>query len=102
MQVVQAAAAGRSAFSPAVLAKLREPLAAEAQEAPLNDQERQILWLICEEKSNAEIAAALYTSQKSVERRLTALFRKLGVRTRVGAAVWFTQYETKKGRPAEW
>lgn len=93
LQVVQSAATSQDAYSPQVLEKLLE----EDKSSPstLTEFEEKLLQLICAEKSNANIAAALNTSPKTVERRLTDLYAKLRVEGRVGAAVWFTQYQNR-------
>ncbi|VAW31357.1 hypothetical protein MNBD_CHLOROFLEXI01-173 [hydrothermal vent metagenome] len=53
----------------------------------LTEQDKLILQLICVEKSNHEIAETLHLSERTVCRYLEEIYAKLGVRTRVGAAV---------------
>jgi DNA-binding CsgD family transcriptional regulator len=67
----------------------------------LDESEKQLLRLICAEKSNAELATALNISKKTVERYLSLLYIKLGVQGRVGAAVWFGQYDNLQSQPSE-
>lgn len=48
--------------------------------------ERRIAALVASGHTNAEIAAALYVSVKTVEANLTRIYRKLGLRSRVDLA----------------
>jgi len=52
----------------------------------LSPREREILWLICDGKSNLAIAQALRISPWTVSSYLRRVFAKLGVSTRTGAA----------------
>jgi DNA-binding NarL/FixJ family response regulator len=53
----------------------------------LTDRERQVLELVVTGKTNREIGAALGISEKTVEKHLASVFSKLGVASRVEAAV---------------
>ncbi|MDJ0941878.1 MAG: alpha/beta fold hydrolase [Kiloniellales bacterium] len=61
----------------------------------LSPREREILSLICEAKSNPEIAAALAISERTVRNHATNIFRKLGIKSRAEAIVYLY-----KGREA--
>jgi DNA-binding NarL/FixJ family response regulator len=50
-------------------------------------REQQIIELVCEAKSNREIAAALSLSEKTVKRYMTILMQKMNVRNRVQLAI---------------
>lgn len=52
----------------------------------LSDREREIAGLVAEGRTNKEIAAALFLSDKTVERHLSRTFEKLGLRSRVELA----------------
>ncbi len=58
--------------------------------ADLPAREREVLDLVAEGRSNAEIAAALHLGEATVKGYLTTAFARLGVRNRVEAAllVW--------------
>lgn len=52
----------------------------------LTDREREIAALVCEGKTNREIAAQCFLSVKTVERHVAHLFDKLGVKSRSAVA----------------
>ncbi|WP_442601896.1 response regulator transcription factor [Paenibacillus sp. KN14-4R] len=52
------------------------------EEVSINEKEQAILQEVARGKSNKEIAANLYSSQRTVEYNLTRIFEKLGVRSR--------------------
>ena len=52
----------------------------------LTERELQVARLVVDRKTNPEIAAELFLSQKTVETHLRNIFRKVGVRTRVELA----------------
>ncbi|WP_328522209.1 helix-turn-helix transcriptional regulator [Kribbella sp. NBC_00359] len=52
----------------------------------LTDRERDVLALLADGKTNREIGAALYMSQKTASVHVTHILAKLGVRSRVQAA----------------
>lgn len=67
-------------------------IAAWTQQKPgqteLTDREMQVLRLVVEGKTNQEIGLALEISEKTVEKHLESVFTKLGVSSRVEAAVY--------------
>lgn len=54
----------------------------------LNDKEKEILRLICREYTNAEIAAKVFLSQRTVEGIRSALLDKIGVRNTAGLVLY--------------
>jgi len=54
--------------------------------ASLTERELQVAWLVVDRRTNAEIAAELFLSQKTIEAHLRNIFRKVGVSTRVEVA----------------
>jgi DNA-binding CsgD family transcriptional regulator len=58
---------------------------------PLTPREREILDLVAEGKTNADIAEILWVSPGTVRRHLENVYAKLGVHTRTAAAALFRQ-----------
>lgn len=56
-------------------------------EEKLTDMETEVLKLMGEDLTRKEIAAALYISEKTVANHITAILRKLNVRSRIGAVL---------------
>jgi DNA-binding NarL/FixJ family response regulator len=86
---VQAAAMGRAWFSPSVAAHVAawargEPPGAAA----LTGREVEVLRLVAEGKTNKEIALELAVAERTVEFHVSNILAKLGVSSRVEAAVW--------------
>jgi len=52
----------------------------------LTGRELQVAWLVVDRKTNPQIAAELFLSQKTVETHLRNIFHKMGVTTRVALA----------------
>ncbi len=59
----------------------------------LTNRENQVLDQVTAGKTNREIAVILSISEKTVEKHLETIFRKLGVESRTGAAVWAARDE---------
>ena len=97
-QAVRAAAAGDALIAPSVtrrlLARFAElPDATPAQPAaPLTEREEEVLVLVAQGLTNAEIGAELYVSPSTAKTHVASLLTKLGVRNRVEVAMW--AYET--------
>ncbi|MFI5708307.1 response regulator [Kribbella sp. NPDC051620] len=91
---VRRLAAGESLLDPAmttaVLERLRHP--AEEDEDPryksLTEQERKILDLIAEGKTNRQIAQDMFLAEKTVKNYVSGLLRKLEMDRRTEAAVY--------------
>jgi len=54
----------------------------------LTDRERQVLGLICEGRSDAEMSRMLNLSPNTVRNHVASLFRKIGVNRRSAAIIW--------------
>ena len=80
---VQTVHAGRRYFSLALRSYVPEPLGRETGELSpldsLSSRERQVLQLVVEGKSSAEIAARIHLSPKTVDTYRSRLMKKLGV-----------------------
>lgn len=93
---IRSAASGESVISPRMMGKLLSGVRAEApapaREVPeterLTPREGEILGLIARGKSNKEIARALEVAESTVKIHVQNLLRKLGLASRVQAAVY--------------
>ncbi|MDG4831552.1 response regulator transcription factor [Solwaraspora sp. WMMD1047] len=94
-QAIRAAASGAAFLSPKVTRQVLDrlpPPPAPAQEelrmvATLSDREREVLVLVAQGLSNAEIGARLWVSEGTVKTHLYRVFAKLGCDNRVRAAM---------------
>ncbi len=66
--------------------------------AGLTEREVEVLRLIAAGLTNAEIAAALYLSTKTVSRHLSNIFTKIGVTSRAGATAFAFEHQLVESR----
>jgi DNA-binding NarL/FixJ family response regulator len=79
VDAIQRVAAGGSALDPAVVSRILGRRHGDDPFGGLTPRERTVLAVMAEGKSNAGIAEALFISAASVEKHVTAIFRKLGL-----------------------
>lgn len=91
IRAIEDAAAGR----PILDSRSTQPAETRIKAVALSPQERRVLALVVEGKTNKEIAAALYLSDKTVKHYLSNACVKLGVSRRSQAAVIFARQEGK-------
>jgi DNA-binding NarL/FixJ family response regulator len=89
---IRSVAGGDALLSPGVTKGVIERFARTPRERPegldeLTAREREILELIADGLSNAEIAGRLYITEATVKTHVTHLFQKLNLRDRVQAVV---------------
>ena len=72
--------------------------AASAGLASLTPQQFRVLTMVCEGLLNKQIAFELSVSEATIKAHVTAIFRKLGVRTRTQAALLLQQMESIPGQ----
>ena len=100
---IRVVAAGNSLFGPAATQRLLDRFAPPPSDSAatkleqLTDREREILELIAQGRSNAELAQQLYLSEATVKTHVSAILRKLAVRDRVQAVI--AAYEAGLVRP---
>ena len=99
VSAVRSVARGEAVYGAAVAGRIRRFLTegragAEAAAGPfpeLTAREREILDLLADGRSNAEIASALFLSPKTIEYHLRNVYAKLGVRSRTELATTLAQ-----------
>lgn len=70
--------------------------------AGLTSAEREVVTLVSEGLTNAEIGARLHLSRRTVQGHLYRVFKKLGVRTRTElAAVWLSSVRAEASVQAQ-
>jgi DNA-binding NarL/FixJ family response regulator len=110
IEAVRQAAAGKPQLHPAITRRLisaagamahpptgPQPAAEPEPLAGLTERERQVLALLGRGRSNAEIAAALVISDKTVKSHVSNLLAKLGLADRTQAAVWAVRHGLVEG-----
>jgi DNA-binding NarL/FixJ family response regulator len=101
---VRAAAAGETLLAPAITRRLIEdfcrgpaPGAAASTAGRLSERELDVVLLVAQGLSNAEIAARLHLSEATVKSHIARILAKLDLRDRVQVAVY--AYESGIVRP---
>ena len=104
VQAIRNVAAGKSILDPAITRRVLERVKNTDThlETPstnklgsLSPQERRVLALVAEGKTNKEIGQALVLSDKTVKNYLSNIMEKLQVTRRSQAAAYFVQLSTK-------
>jgi DNA-binding NarL/FixJ family response regulator len=93
---IRAAAVGESLISPHVASKVlqrvrassAQPEIEETIRSELSEREIEVLKLIANGKENAEIAAELHISPKTVKNHISNILMKLQIENRIQAAVY--------------
>ncbi len=103
-EAIERVAAGESLLDPGitdkVLARMRQLAAGETDElASLSPQERRILGLIAEGKTNKEIADEVFLSDKTVKNYVSSILSKLNLRRRSEAAAFIAERRAKTSEP---
>lgn len=92
VRAIEEVAAGRSLLDPEVTGRLlqhfRQLVHGREEVARLTDQERRVLALIAEGKTNREIAGALDLAEKTVKNYVSSILSKLQLKRRTEAAVY--------------
>ncbi len=88
---VRRAASGESLLDPLLVRQARARLGRDIEDErvrPLSPQERRILELIAEGKTNREISETMFLAEKTVRNYVSNLLLKLGMKHRTEAAVF--------------
>jgi DNA-binding NarL/FixJ family response regulator len=94
-------AAGQSLLDPSVTARLldhmREMAKPRVDDKPkLTDNEQKILERIAQGKTNREIAAEVFLSEKTVKKYVSNILEKLDLRRRSEAAAYITRQQSER------
>ena len=100
---LEAVGRGESLLDPAVtekvLARVRQIASGEVNDelAGLTPQERKILMLVAEGKTNKEIAGEIFLSDKTVKNYVSSILGKLNLERRAQAAAFVAQHRLNRG-----
>ena len=103
IEAIRTVGAGGSLLDPAITEKVLERIRSAAGSledklAGLTDQERHILALVAEGKTNRQIAEALHLSAHTVKNYVSDILKKLGVARRAEAVAYYIR---RSGIPDE-
>jgi DNA-binding NarL/FixJ family response regulator len=103
VDAIRRVAAGQSLLDPALTAKVLERLRKGPEEderlRDLTDQERRILGLLADGKTNRQIADEMFLAEKTVKNYVSNLLAKMGMSRRTEAAVYAARIAERK-RPS--
>ncbi|MGV9710435.1 response regulator [Gordonia sp. NPDC003424] len=95
VRAVRVVAAGESLLAPSIARRLIEEVTARRARTPrrrvvdaLTPREREVLDLVADGKSNAEIAGTLFVAEQTVKTHVSNVLGKLGLRDRAQAVVF--------------
>ncbi len=103
VESVRRVAAGNSLMDPALVSRASERLRSGVQESVrlkgLTGQERKILDLLAEGRTNRQIANEMFLAEKTVKNYVSNLLSKMGMSRRTEAAVYAARLQTRNERP---
>jgi len=91
LEAVRGAAQGKAIFEPALMQRILQAQTMKSSDV-LTEREGEVLKLLAEGLTNAEIAAQLYLSEGTVRNHISAILEKLGVTDRTQAAIIAIQH----------
>jgi DNA-binding NarL/FixJ family response regulator len=104
VDAVRRVASGESLLDPAVTRRVLERLRADPQEdealARLSEQERRILDLIADGRTNRQIADEIFLAEKTVKNYVSSLLSKLGMQRRTEAAAYAARIAERRRHDA--
>ena len=96
---IRTVAAGGTLLDPGLVERATERIRREAEEderiAALSPQERRILDLLAEGRTNRQIAEELYLAEKTVKNYVSNLLSKMGMSRRTEAAVYAARLQER-------
>lgn len=96
---IRRVAAGGSLLDPTVTQRAIDRMRGGSEDPALGQltaQERKVLDLVAEGKTNRQIAESVYLAEKTVKNYVTNILRKLGLERRTEAAVFATRVEERR------
>ena len=100
VDAIRRVAAGQSLLDPAVTAtllrRIRDGTGEDQRLGMLTEQERKVLHLLAEGRTNRQIADELFLAEKTVKNYVSNLLAKLGMSRRTEAAVWAARIEERR------
>ncbi len=84
-EAIQRAARGETVLAPAVAARLADRMRAPMGTPELTAREIEVLALVAQGQSNAEVGRSLFIGEATVKTHLVRVFAKLGVSDRTAA-----------------
>lgn len=100
VDAVRRVSEGQSLLDPAVTAtvlrRLREGSVDDERLRGLTEQERKVLALLAEGRTNRQIADELYLAEKTIKNYVSNVLAKLGMSRRTEAAVWAARLDERK------
>jgi two-component system response regulator DevR len=79
-----------------VLRRLREGSPDDERLRGLTEQERKVLALLAEGRTNRQIADELFLAEKTIKNYVSNVLAKLGMSRRTEAAVWAARIDERK------
>ena len=101
VRAIQAVGRGEALLDPAVTQRIFQEVRKAAREeeasafSALTQQERHVLMLVSEGKTNREIAKALFLGEGTVRNYVSSILSKLGVSNRAEAAAYAVEHNLK-------
>jgi DNA-binding NarL/FixJ family response regulator len=101
VRAIEAVARGEALLDPAVTQRIFQEVRKAAREeeasafSALTQQERHVLMLVSEGKTNREIAKALFLGEGTVRNYVSSILSKLGVSNRAEAAAYAVEHNLK-------
>jgi two-component system response regulator DevR len=102
VDAIRRVAAGESLLDPAVTARVLDRLRAKPEDdelSGLTPQERRILGLIGEGKTNRQIGEDMFLAEKTVKNYVSNLLAKLGMSRRTEAAAYAARLDERSKHP---
>jgi len=87
LEAIRGAMAGKAVLAPALMQRILEAQTSKAADT-LTEREREVLKLVAEGLTNAEIASRLTVSEETVKTHVASILRKLGLAHRTQAAIY--------------